>query len=150
VVYVSARTGAIRHGGERERAIELARRMAGGEAVLGVDPVTRFGGEYGFVFKRLPVQRVLMADRVRYYVETSSGEIAARIGPADALEGWAFAYAHKWDGLKHLVGADARDAIVALFALGNALTAALGLVLFTRGAPTLRKSAVSSGAASPG
>jgi hypothetical protein len=130
--YVSARTGAVLPDGEHERAVHIARRAAGEQPVLGVEPVTRFGGEYGFVFKRLPVQRVTMTDGVRYYVETSSGEIAARIDGADAREGWTFAYLHKWDGLKHLVGADARDAIVALFALGNASTAALGLALFLR------------------
>jgi len=94
--------------------------------------VTQFGGEYGFLFKRLPVVRVQFKGEgnPRYFIEPSTGALAAKVTDGDALEGWIFAYVHKWnfaDGNK-----DLRDIVVALFALGNVIVALMGLYLFTR------------------
>ncbi|WP_171001768.1 PepSY domain-containing protein [Methylobacillus flagellatus] len=94
--------------------------------------VQRFGGEYGFIFKRLPVVRIdsLLADGQHYYIEPATGVLAAQIEPMDRFEGWVFAYLHKW------VFADAnktlRDLLVSLFALGNVMLGVLGMVLFLR------------------
>lgn len=63
--------------------------------------ITQFEGEYGFINKRLPVVKVQTHadDQLRLYIEPSTGAIAASINQADALEGWSFAYLHKWAGL---------------------------------------------------
>jgi hypothetical protein len=102
------------------------------ERIVSVQFVTRFEGEYGFIFKRLPVYRVEYAtpDHARYYIEPATGALAARIDDGDALEGKTFSYLHKW----HVTdkGKDVRDALLALFALGNVAVALMGLTLFTR------------------
>lgn len=94
--------------------------------------VTRFNGEYGFFNKRLPVWRVALDDtaQTRLFVEPATGALALRLDASDAREGWSFITLHKW----HFIpgGADVRDALLALFALGNLLVAGMGLVLFIR------------------
>ena len=43
----------------------------------------QFGGEYGFINKRLPVWKIQFAnDATRWYVETASGELALRADAA--------------------------------------------------------------------
>jgi hypothetical protein len=94
--------------------------------------VEKFGGEYGFVFKRLPVVKVQFkgADNPRYYIEPVSGELAVQMRDVDALEGWSFAYLHKWEFANY--NKDFRDILVSLFVLGNIIVALMGLVMFSR------------------
>ena len=77
--------------------------------------MTRFGGEYGFVFKRLPVQRVLLEGPggTTAFIDTADGAVSAVIDDADRREGWLFANVHKHDWMVPLVGRAARDAIAA-------------------------------------
>jgi uncharacterized iron-regulated membrane protein len=94
--------------------------------------VTRFGGEYGFIFKRLPVVKVQFAGpgNPRYYIEPATGALAAQISDVDATEGKTFAYLHKWTWLD--ANKELRDILMMLFALGNVIVALLGLWLFSR------------------
>jgi len=118
--------------------LELARSQAAIYAkrplteIVGAIPVTSFGDEYGFQFKRLPVVKVQFrgVGNPRYYLEPASGALAAKIEDSDALEGWTFAYLHKWNFANF--NKDVRDALVMLFALGNVLVALMGTVLFYR------------------
>lgn len=92
--------------------------------------VTQFGGEYGFVNKRLPVIKVetSQADGLRVYIEPISGVLAAQVTDADANEGWSFAYLHKWSwftGEKWL-----KDTLMATTAGLIALLVCLGLRLW--------------------
>lgn len=101
-------------------------------AIEKVTWVTRFADEYGFIFKRLPVLKVQLvdADNTRYYIEPTTGALAAKVRDMDGLEGFVFAYLHKWsiEGLNK----DLRDVMVSFFALWNVVVAILGLVLFAR------------------
>lgn len=100
--------------------------MEGAEGSL----VVRFGGEYGFVNKLLPVWRFAAGDS-RLYVHPESDSLAARVGPADYAEGWAFANLHKWQALEFL-GRWPRDLLQIAWALLSAGTAGLGLCLLLR------------------
>jgi len=135
VLFVNAADGKRLDDGELQYARSLAGRFSGlpSGQIAAVSEVTRFAGEYGFVFKRLPVMRVAYSapGNPRYYVEPRTGALAARIDDGDAREGWTFAYLHKFEWLAPL-GPLFRDGIAMLFALGNALVAALGLALFLR------------------
>ncbi|BCM24706.1 hypothetical protein ZMTM_09650 [Methyloradius palustris] len=118
--------------------IKLAKVQATHYAQLPIDDITatsvvsQFGGEYGFVFKRLPVIKVQFKnkDHLRLYIEPETGALAAKITDIDATEGWSFAYLHKWEFANY--NKDFRDILVALFVLGNLCTAFLGIWLFTR------------------
>lgn len=137
--YVHAGTGAELEGGEERHALELAAAYAGEPAdafaaeVVGVRTVNEFGGEYGFVNKRLPVIAVDRSDpaATSYYVEPRSGALAAVVRNSDRAEGWSFAWLHKWHFLDGL-GKTTRDTVAAVFALGIALTFALGVALYGR------------------
>ncbi|MEZ0316393.1 MAG: hypothetical protein ACAH10_05835, partial [Methylophilaceae bacterium] len=100
--------------------------------VVKISLVSLFGGEYGFLFKRLPVVRAQFKGEgnPRYFIEPATGALSAKVTDGDALEGWIFAYIHKWnfaDANKYF-----RDILVSLFALGNIMVALMGLYLFSR------------------
>ncbi|MCH7293861.1 PepSY domain-containing protein [Acinetobacter higginsii] len=88
--------------------------------------VTSFGGEYGFINKRLPVIKVdtRLENQLRLYIEPTSGVIAAQVTQQDALEGFSFAYLHKWTWLP--IDKTLRDIILATIAALVALLAVLG------------------------
>lgn len=94
--------------------------------------VTSFGGEYGFINKRLPVIKVetLLENQLRLYIEPSSGVIAAQVTQQDALEGFSFAYLHKWTWLP--IDKTLRDIILGTIAGLVALLAVLGFLVQLR------------------
>jgi len=116
--------------------IDLAKDKAAVYANQSVNQITnaeminKFEGEYGFFFKRLPVVKVQFKGEgnPRYYIEPSTGVLAAKITDSDALEGWIFAYIHKWNFISF--NHDLRDFLAALFALGNVVVAFMGILMF--------------------
>lgn len=119
--------------GEARRARDLLAAALPDARIASVSPVTRFGGDYGFINKRVPVVRVDIDDAqaTRHFVDVVNNQFMARADDRFVLEGWTFSYLHKWhfaDGL----GIDGRDALVSAFVAGNVLAAGLGSVLFFR------------------
>jgi len=99
--------------------------------------VTRFGGEYGPVFKLLPVWRVASGDvaagaPVHAYVDAAGARLSTVITPGDRIEGLSFAHLHKWDWLEHLVGQGPRDAASMLAGGLLAMLALMGVALARR------------------
>lgn len=100
--------------------------------IQSVEWVTAFVNEYGFVFKRLPVLKVQTsdADHTRFYLEPATGVLAATINDTDGLEGFVFAYLHKWSFPS--VSKDVRDVLAIMAALAISLTGLLGAYLFAK------------------
>lgn len=100
--------------------------------IVETELVTRFGGEYGFIFKRLPVVKVQFSGsgNPRYYIEPVTGVLSAEVRDIDATEGKSFAWLHKWTWLD--ANKEVRDVLMMLFALGNVIVAMLGVWLFAR------------------
>ncbi len=139
-IFVSARDGATLVDGAQRHAIEIGRRVTTAKHTGDVKMITHFDAEYGFAFKRLPVQRVAFVNGVNVFVDPSDSAVAAVVDDADRAEGWVFGYVHKFEWLVPLVGIDARDAIAMTLALLIAGAALLGLALFrqrARGSKTL-------------
>jgi hypothetical protein len=134
ILYVNAQ-GEVLEGAARGHAIWLAGQFSklAADKVRNVFPVIKFEGEYGFLNKRLPVWRVDYdtADHLSYYVETTTGALAAVVRDGGRAEGWSFAYLHKYHWLD-FAGKDVRDFVMGLFGLGNLVIAILGLWMFTR------------------
>jgi len=128
-VFVSARDGTIMADGRQRHAIEIAQRVVAGRAIGAARMVTEFDLEYGFAFKRLPVQRVTFSNGVDVFVDPADGAVAAFIDNADRAEGWIFGYVHKLDWLVPFTGTDMRDAIAMTLAFLLAGAALLGLTL---------------------
>jgi len=133
--YFSAASGEPLAEGPQQHARALAAAFAGipADRIVAAEKVTKFAGEYGFINKRLPVWRVTFntPDNLAVYVETTSGVQAAAVRDVQRLEGFSFAYLHKWNFLD-VIGKDGRDLLIGLFALLNVVVAALGLGLWLR------------------
>lgn len=110
----------------------LSLGAAANSEVVSTAWITQFKNEYGFIFKRLPVIKVQMKDKdnTRYYVEPATGALSAKVRDIDGVEGFVFAYLHKWSF--DFLNKNVRDIMVSLFALANIVVAFMGLVLFYR------------------
>lgn len=99
VIYIDTASKQIIPDGEKKYAAYLATVFSKNNpgAILSSAVITKFEGEYGFVNKRLPVWRISYGtnSNERYYVETSSGKLGARIDDKDLLEANTFNYFHK-------------------------------------------------------
>ena len=100
--------------------------------IQSVSWVTSFANEYGFIFKRLPVLKVQtsQADHQRFYLEPATGALAASINDTDGLEGFVFAYLHKWSFQS--ISKDVRDVMAILAALAISTLGLIGACLFIR------------------
>ncbi|MCH7306994.1 PepSY domain-containing protein [Acinetobacter sp. NIPH 1852] len=94
--------------------------------------ITSFGGEYGFINKRLPVIKIdtHLNDQLRLYIEPSSGVIAAKFTAQDALEGKSFTYLHKWSWLP--IDKIVRDILLGLIATLIAILVILGFCAYRK------------------
>lgn len=94
--------------------------------------ITSFGGEYGFIQKRLPVWQFIHQESGKsYYVDSHAQLINASFGLGDRLEGWTFAYLHKWSFLDFL-GGKITDIIVSLAALFLLAATIFGSIIYKR------------------
>lgn len=121
--------------GEERYALTLAKRhtQLADAAVDSVRLRTRFGGEYGFINKRLPVHGIYYDTDQQHsvYVETSTGKLAAVITSAKRREALSFLLLHKYHWLDPL-GKPIRDSVIVLLLLGITVVHILGLILWWR------------------
>jgi hypothetical protein len=133
--YFNAETGKPFPRGDAQYAKHVAVSLAGisTSQIAQESLITEFKGEYGFINKRLPVQRINIASerKTALYIETQSGTLAATVEESDRAEGFVFAYIHKLEFLKPL-GKNVRDGVAVGLGLINSVVAMLGLVLFVR------------------
>lgn len=76
--------------------------------------ITRFGPEYDFRNKRLPVWKVVFEDKPGdlLFIDPVSGLLVDRIDSATRLERFSFSWLHKWDFLVPAMGRAGRDLVV--------------------------------------
>jgi hypothetical protein len=96
------------------RAMALRFTGASGEQVLATRLVTRFGSEYDFRNKRLPVWAVELndADKTIVFVDTATGILVDSTRSIDRLEGLSFSILHKWNHLHGVLGPKVRDLLM--------------------------------------
>lgn len=131
-VYVAAATGQVVD--PLAHWVALARPVAGSRTLQSVTAVTAFDHEYGFVQKRLPVQRLRFEGRdgLTVYVDPAEGSVATVVRTLDRFEGYAFAKLHKTQFLDDIIGRTARDGVAVLFAAGVFALTLMGLLLWRR------------------
>lgn len=119
-IYLDAATGNVVSSGDKDLARAIARRFTGApdSTVTGVELVTRFGPDYDFRNKRLPVWRVDYAAPVNasLFVDTGAGVLVDRVADGEKPERLVFSFIHKWNFL-FPVGRLAQNVIVGLFAI---------------------------------
>ena len=93
--------------------------------------ITRFGPDYDFRNKRLPVWMVNVENNsgLRLFVDPASGLLVDQLEMRQRIEGYSFSLLHKWNFLRPLVGRETRDAIMSGLMCATLVIAILGLRL---------------------
>ena len=119
-IYLDAATGTVVSSGDKDLARAIARRFTGApdSAVKRVELVTRFGPDYDFRNKRLPVWRVDYGAPVSasLFVDTGAGVLVDKVADHEKPERLVFSFIHKWNFL-FPVGRLAQNVIVGVFAI---------------------------------
>jgi hypothetical protein len=133
VCYVRAGDGVILPDGDARYAAWLAGRFSGFSPrdIMSTQPITKFDGDYNFTDKILPVWKVdyRAGGHVRYFVETSTGKLSARVDDLDVLEGYSFALLHKHEFLGW-AGKSVKDFSTMFWAAAQIALVAVGLILY--------------------
>ncbi len=135
VVYLHAHTGDMLADGWEAHARFLATELTGypADRIRHSALIEKFSGEYGFINKRLPVHAVHfdLPGNPAVYVETASHILASEVRDSKRLEGYSFAYLHKWH-FADFLGKDIRDLLTSSMALLILLTLGLGVYRYAR------------------
>lgn len=91
--------------------------------------IKQFDNEYGFVNKRLPVEKVSYANQENWYIETVSSKLSTTVAGIDRAEGLSFIFLHKYFGMTW-AGKNLRDIVSMLAALGVLVVALFGVASF--------------------
>jgi len=133
VLYIKNSDYSVLPEGDQQYASSLAACYSGqpAQTALSATPVVAFNDEYNFTDKRLPVWRVGYpgAGHPRYYVETSSGQLAAFVNDAVWREGYSFSVFHK----HHFMdwgGKTVRDGSTLFWAFVQVVMVTIGLLLW--------------------
>ena len=133
--YLDTEDYSILQKGDSQYASFLANTFSGNQnsEISGTEEIVKFGGEYGFVNKRLPVMKIQYNknDNERYYVETLTGNLSVKVQDKDMLEGYSFAMFHKYHFMDFL-GKSGRDILTVIAAVANLLVTILGIILLVR------------------
>ena len=140
VIYVDAENGKELADGDANYARYLAAYSKGAGQVTTtqktyakteVTPVKQFTNDYGFINKRLPVEKVSYANDGDWYIETTSAKMATKVTGLDRAEGLSFIFLHKFFWMTW-AGKDIRDVVSMLAALGILAVSLLGLTAFIK------------------
>ncbi|WP_033927110.1 PepSY domain-containing protein [Sphingomonas sp. 35-24ZXX] len=135
-LYIDAATGRPWADGDKALAKALGRRFSGApdSAITGMEIVTRFGPDYDFRNKRLPVWRIDYGTPVNatLFVDTATGVLADRTENWQKPERYIFSFIHKWNFLFPIgrVGLNIVVGVFVVLLLG--FMAGIGLVLDRR------------------
>jgi hypothetical protein len=120
--------------GERRHAEFLARHFLGDSEspVTAIERIERFGDDYAYVNRLLPVHRVDFAreDGMRVYVDTRQALLATLVDARKARMNWIFVTFHNWRFPQ--AGDRARAALAAVFLLAVLATPVLGFKVYRR------------------
>jgi hypothetical protein len=131
IQYFDATTGQELSGGDEQYAAFLSNYYIGTKtAPDSINRVGQFTNDYGFINKRLPVQKLSYPDR-DVYMETTSAKLATKVDGLDRAEGLSFIFLHKFFWMTW-AGKDIRDIVSMLFAGGILIVALLGFIAFLK------------------
>lgn len=135
--YIDAATGAAVPHGDREIARVIANRYLGASdaQIAGMKLITRFGAEYDFRNKRLPVWRVDYGapHDASVFVDTATGTFVDRLENWQKPERTVFSMVHKWNFL-FPIGRTGLNAVVGGIVIALiVLMGVLGLRMYLRG-----------------
>lgn len=135
--YIDAATGEAVPQGDQEIARIMANRYlsARDSEIVGMELVTRFGVDYDFRNKRLPVWRVDYGapHNASVFVDTATGTFVDRLDNWQKPERYVFSLVHKWNFL-FPIGRTGLNAVLGGFVIALILLmGVLGLQLYLKG-----------------
>ncbi len=91
--------------------------------------VKRFGPNYDFRNKRLPVWQITINNGAEdiVFIDPATGILVEHIRPEQQLERFSFSFLHKWNFLVPMMGRESRDIVVVVFLLLLATFGFLGM-----------------------
>lgn len=131
VLYFDAANGRELPNGDQQYAAYLSNYYGEGGFPVGITRITQFDNDYGFINKRLPVQKVNYANGEGRYIETTTAKLATKVAPLDRTEGLSFIFLHKFFWMTW-AGKDIRDIVSMLCALNVLIVALLGFTAFIK------------------
>jgi hypothetical protein len=133
VLYFDAKTGTELQDGDTKFAAFLSNYYGDGKASAQpiITRIGHFDNEYGFINKRLPVQKVSYANGENRYIETTTAKLATKVAGIDRAEGLSFIFLHKFFWMTW-AGKDIRDIVSMLAALTVLVVSLLGLTAFIK------------------
>lgn len=131
--YQNVQTGDLLSNGEQlylETLTKNFTQQAFGEEKKGTNLglITSFSNEYGFISRRLPVWKVLVAEGTYLYIDTKDNALSKVSTPLMRAEGFSFSMLHKLHFIDPL-NKQLRDWVSVIGAGSIALTATFGLIL---------------------
>ena len=137
IIYINAANGSELKNGDQVFATWLCnyyRPDPIGQKIKGkvtVTQIRQFDNEYGFINKRLPVQKVSYPGNENWYIETTTAKLATKVDGLDRAEGFSFIFLHKFFYMSW-AGKDVRDIISILAALSVLVVSVLGFASFIK------------------
>ena len=121
---------------DAQLATAMALRFSGLDISQLSKPVSvrRFGPDYDFRNKRLPVWKVELDDgsATTLFVDTATGILVDSSTGIDRAERWSFSVLHKWSPLTGLTGRKLRDGIMVATVVLLLLVSLLGVALLAK------------------
>ncbi|MGB2375172.1 MAG: hypothetical protein ACPH45_01715 [Porticoccaceae bacterium] len=121
---------------DAQLAVAMAQRFSGlaVSQLSKPEPVRRFGPDYDFRNKRLPVWKVELNDSyaTTLFVDTATGILVDSNTRIDRAERWSFSVLHKWSPLTGLTGRKLRDGMMVATVALLLLVSLLGVLLLGR------------------
>jgi hypothetical protein len=137
ITYINTKTGKEQTNADEDYARFLSTyyhpRLEAGKFYgrVKVDQIRQFDNEYGFINKRLPVERVGYPNGDNWYIETTTSKLATKVATIDRAEGLSFIFLHKYFGMTW-AGKNIRDLVSMLAALGVLVVSLFGFASFIK------------------
>jgi hypothetical protein len=133
VLYFNTSNGEQLANGDKLYAAYLSSFYRGNtpSAQPAITQIRQFDNEYGFINKRLPVQKVSYPNGENWYIETTSSKLATKVAGIDRAEGLSFIFLHKYFGMSW-AGKNIRDIVSMLAALGVLVVSLFGFAAFIK------------------
>ncbi len=135
VLYLDAKSGRELPNGDQQYALYLSNfyRNSNQHEIIDqpivVTQIKQFDNEYGFINKRLPVEKIGYPNQENWYIETTSSKLSTTVAGIDRAEGLSFIFLHKYFGMSW-AGKDIRDLVSMLAALGVLVVSLFGFASF--------------------
>lgn len=142
-LYLNAVSGQPWQPGDRELAVQIAEAATGlpRSAVSAMTLVTRFGVDYDFRNKRVPVWKLSYGrpHDITYFVDTATSVLVDAVEAHEQPERLSFSLLHKWNFLM-IIGRNVHNAVISVVVLSAiALLAVPGLLLRWRSGDRLKR-----------